>query len=245
MSRLGVVTGGARGIGLAAVEALLGQDVCDEVVVFDREPADIPGVKVVQCDVCDAASVERAVDTLGDAPTVLVNNAGGQPTRPGDPPLDAGQGPWVDIEIWRQTVDLNLNSAFIVTRALAPKMRRGAAICNVSSIGGLVASTGLMAYGASKAALIHWTRSLSIALAGEGIRVNAVAPGFVYTRLWDQHSSRQVFDQMVAAAVPMGTGQDTSDIANTIAFLCSSRASQVTGQTIAVDGGVSVGPRQG
>ena len=236
MTRLAVVTGGARGIGYGIVRALLEQDVVDEVAVLDRDPTAIAEAKVYECDVTDEASVAAALAALGAVPQVLVNNAGGERVRADAIPFD----PFHAVDAWRETIDLNLTSAFIVTRAIAPQMTRGASICNTASIAG-VAPNGLFAYGAAKAALIHWSKSLAAALAPQGIRVNAVAPGFIYTRLWQQLvPTKEMFDQIVRGSVPMGTEQTVEDIADAVAFLCSERAAQITGQVLAIDGGTTV-----
>jgi 3-oxoacyl-[acyl-carrier protein] reductase len=236
VSGLGIVTGGVRGIGLGIVRALLGEGVCDEVAVLDAEPSELAEAKVYPCDVTDEASVQRALKEIGAIPRVLVNNVGG-----GKPDKDAIPfDPWPSVERWRETVDLNLTAAFVVTRNLGPKLTHGAAICNTASIAGLMPGP-LFAYGAAKAALIHWTKSLALALAPQGVRVNAVAPGFVYTRLWAQLADRALFDQMVGASVPLKSEQTPEDIGSTVAFLCSDKASQVTGQVIAIDGGSSAG----
>ncbi|HEX9258078.1 MAG TPA: SDR family oxidoreductase [Acidimicrobiales bacterium] len=242
MSGLGIVTGGARGIGLAAVEALLAAGVVDHIAVLDAETegAEVPsGVTLHKCDVTDEDAVRAAVEAIGEQARVLVNNAGGgkpRPDRTDAVPFD----PFGPVDLWRETVDLNLTSAHVVTRVVAPGMSTGSAICNTASIAGLMPNS-LYAYGAAKAGLIHWTKSMALALAPRGIRVNAVAPGFIYTRLWAQSVPKEMFDMIVGGAVPMGTEQSPSQIADSIAFLCSDRAAQVTGQVIAIDGGSILG----
>src|ERR1041385_2028053 len=233
MTRLAVVTGGARGIGYGIVRALLEQDVVDEVAVLDRDPTAIAEAKGYECAVPGEAWGAAGLAALGAVPQVLVNNAGGERVRADAIPFD----PFHPAPAWRGAIHLNLTSGFIVTRAIAPQMTRGASICNTASIAG-VAPNGLFAYGAAKAALIHWSKSLAAALAPQGIRVNAVAPGFIYTRLWQQLvPTKEMFDQIVRGSVPMGTEQTVEDIADAVAFLCSERAAQITGQVLAIDGG--------
>jgi NAD(P)-dependent dehydrogenase (short-subunit alcohol dehydrogenase family) len=238
MAGLAIVTGGARGIGLAIVRALLEQKVVDEVAVLDIAPVELSEAKVYSCELTDEESVKDALAAIGEVPRVLVNNAGG--SRANEAPTVSGNffDPFPSVEDWRAGIDLNLTSAFIVTRNVAPRMEAGAAICNTASIAGVMPGP-LQAYGAAKAAMIHWTRNLAFALAPRSIRVNAVAPGFIYTRLWEQLAPREMFNTMVNSQVPMHTEQTPEDIANSVAFLCSDRAAQITGQVIAIDGGTS------
>ncbi len=242
MSGFAIVTGGARGIGAAIAAALLAGGEVDHVAAFDLDisGADAPaGVTLHQCDVTDEAQVRNVVASLGRTATVLVNNAGGgkpHPERTDNSPGD----PFGPVDLFRESLDLNLTSAHVVTRVVGPTMASGAAICNTASIAGLMPNA-LFAYGAAKAGLIHWTKCMALALAPRGIRVNAVAPGFIYTRLWEQMLPRQVFDQMVGVAVPMASEQTPAQIADSVAFLCSRRAEQITGQVIAIDGGSILG----
>jgi NAD(P)-dependent dehydrogenase (short-subunit alcohol dehydrogenase family) len=129
-------------------------------------------------------------------------------------------------------------------------MRRGAAICNTSSIAGQIASPALAAYAAAKAGVISYTRSLALQLGPQGIRVNAVAPGLIFTRVWEQlgaalgggdDKARQTFEGAVRNLVPLGAEQTAQDIGRAVAWLCSERAANVTGQVIAVDGGITLG----
>ena len=148
--------------------------------------------------------------------------------------------PFSPVDLFRESVDLNLTSAHLVTSVVGPAMGSGSVICNIASIAGLIPGA-LFAYGAAKAGLIHWTKSMALALAPRGIRVNAVAPGFIYTQLWSESVPRRLFERMVGATVPMGTEQTPAQIADAVSFLCSERAAQVTGQVIAIDGGSTLG----
>jgi 3-oxoacyl-[acyl-carrier protein] reductase len=242
MSALAIVTGGARGIGAAIAAALLADGEVDEVAALDRDPdgaIPIDGVTLYQCDVTDEAQVREVVASLGRHATVLVNNAGGGQPHP-DRTDNVFGDPFGPVDLFRESVDLNLTSAHVVTRVVGPNMASGSAICNTASIAGLMPNS-LFAYGAAKAGLIHWTKGMALALAPRGIRVNAVAPGFIYTRLWEQMLPRSMFDQMVGVAVPMATEQTPAQIADSVAFLCSRRAEQITGQVIAIDGGSVLG----
>lgn len=243
---LAIVTGGSTGIGRAIVRALLDQEVATEVVVWDLRPAlDDPlldGVEQVRCDVTDEDSVLEAFASLGRSPQILVNNAGGDP----NPPDAGGVGlaapdPFGPVEEFRRMVDLNFVSAHVVTSVVGPTLAPGSVICNTASIAGQRPG-GLFAYGAAKAALIHWTASMALALGARRVRVNAVAPGIIRTRLWEQMApERAAYDDLIQQVMPLGSDQSPEDIANAVAFLCSDAAQQITGQVIAIDGGMTLG----
>ncbi len=239
--RLAIVTGGARGLGHAMVRALLDQDVVDRVAVFDLidGPSDDDRITVHRCDVTDVESVRAAYANVGAAPRVLVNNAGGDP---GSGITAAQHGPFEDPEQFRRMVDLNFTSAHVVTSVIGPDLTDGAAICNTASIAGQMASP-LFAYGAAKAALINWTMSMARVLGPKGIRINAVAPGVIRTQLWEQlEPDIDRYKESVAARTPLLSDQTPEEIADAVAFLCSDRASSITGQTLAIDGGMTMGP---
>jgi len=246
MTRLGIVTGGAQGIGLAIVNALLDQSVVDRVAVLDLEPEALadppPNVTTHRCDVTDEDSVRAAYAAIGEAPAVLVNNAGGGEVGtidPEGPPLPAFD-PFSDVGHFRRMVELNFVSAHVVTSVIGPDMDAGSCICNTASIAGQGPSP-LFSYGAAKAALIHWTTSMARALAPRRIRVNAVAPGIIRTRLWERlQPDDAAYESMVTETMPMAEDQKPEDIADAVAFLCSSRAAQITGEIIRIDGGLTL-----
>jgi NAD(P)-dependent dehydrogenase (short-subunit alcohol dehydrogenase family) len=251
-----IVTGGARGLGLGIVKALLEEKVVERVAVIDRELAPPPGdiaehVTGFVADVTDEGQVHRAVEEivarLGAHPDVLCNNAGG-----GDRAwFESGRrNEWDSVETWRRYVDLNLNSVYLVSREVAPRMKSGGAICNTSSIAGMQAAPVLAAYAAAKAGVISYSKTLALQLGPSGIRVNAVAPGLIYTKVWEDlgaalgggdANARTVFESVVRQLVPLGREQTPQDIGRTVAWLCSDKAINVTGQVIAVDGGILLG----
>lgn len=251
-----IVTGGARGLGLAIVRALLADNVVERVAVIDRELAEAPAdlktrVEGFTADVTDEEQIHRAVEAItarfGPHPDVLCNNAGGGDANWFE---EGRQMQWHSMETWRRYVDLNLNSVYLVSKEVVPRMRSGAAICNTSSIAGQLATPLLAAYGAAKAGVISYTRSLALQLGPAGIRVNAVAPGLIYTRIWEQlgaaigggeDKARMAFDHTVRTLAPMGREQTPDDIGRAVAWLCSDRAINVTGQVIAIDGGITLG----
>jgi NAD(P)-dependent dehydrogenase (short-subunit alcohol dehydrogenase family) len=145
---------------------------------------------------------------------------------------------------------VNLNSVYIVSREIVPRMVAGGAVCNTSSIAGMLATPFLAAYAAAKAAVISYTRTLALQVGPKGIRVNAVAPGLIYTKVWEDlgaaigggaERARGTFDMTVRTLTPLGREQTPEDVGNTVAFLCSQRAANITGQVVAVDGGIVLG----
>ncbi|MBE7942301.1 MULTISPECIES: SDR family oxidoreductase [Ramlibacter] len=237
-ARVAIVTGGARGIGLAIARWFLarGQRVAlldidgetlDRAVAALAQPGQVLGL---HCDVGQPQQVEaaaRAVMQRFGRVDALVNNAGVAVFKP---VLDTS------FEEWRHVMATNLDGAFLCTQVFAPLMVHGGAVVNIASISGLRASTLRIAYGTSKAALLHMTRQHAVELGNVGIRVNAVCPGPVETEM-----ARQVHSPAIRAdyhdAIPQGRYGTPEEIANAVGFLCSEEASYVNGQFLAVDGG--------
>ena len=235
-----LVTGGARGIGLAAANRFLAEgwrvallDIDgDNLVKTCKALARPDDILALTCDVADRGGVVKALDAVQakfgrlDA---LVNNAGIAIFKP---ILD------VTYEDWSRVLAVNLTGAFLCTQAAVPLMREtgGGAVVNITSISGLRASTLRTAYGTSKAGLAHLTQQQAIELAPLGIRVNAVAPGPVNTAM-----ALAVHTPEIRADyhdhVPLNRYGLETELANAIYFLCSEQASYITGQEIAVDGG--------
>lgn len=237
--KVALVTGAARGIGLATAKRFLADDwrvaLLDiDNATLDRTCAALPHDKIIAicADVADTAavagSVARIASELGRL-DALVNNAGIAIFKP---ILD------VTYEDWSRVLAVNLTGPFLCAQAAAPLMRDsgGGAIVNITSISGLRASTLRTAYGTSKAGLAHLTQQQAIELASLGIRVNAVAPGPVDTAM-----AKAVHTPEIRAAyhdaIPLNRYGLERELAEAIFFLCSERASYITGQTIAVDGG--------
>jgi len=231
-----IVTGAARGIGLATTSVLLGQGW--RVAMVDRdEPAlmqaaeGLVGAVPVLADVSVPHQVDRmvaeSVAALGGL-DALVNNAGVAAFGP------IGQ---TSFDIWREVMATNLDGVFLCTQAATPELaKRRGAIVNIASISGLRASTLRVAYGTSKAAVIQLTQQQAVELGELGIRVNCVAPGPVNTKL-----ALAVHTPAIRAAyhdaIPLNRYGSESEVAEVIVFLCSEKASYITGQLLAVDGG--------
>ena len=238
--KVALVTGAARGIGLATAKRFLAEGW--RVALLDIDGANLDRTygalaqpertMAITCDVADPAGVARAIATIAEKfgrLDALVNNAGIAIFKP---ILD------VSYEDWSRVLAVNLSGPFLCAQAAAPLMRvsGGGAIVNITSISGLRASTLRTAYGTSKAGLAHLTKQQAAELAMLGIRVNAVAPGPVDTAM-----AKAVHTPEIRAAyhdaIPLNRYGLESELAEAIFFLCSERASYITGQTLAVDGG--------
>ena len=240
IDRVAVVTGAARGIGLAVARRFLEEGYGVALLDIDaptlaRTAASLAPrdrVLAVECDVAEPREVQAAIDRVStrfgriDA---LVNNAGVAVFKP---MLET------TFDEWARVIAVNLTGPFLCTQAAAPIMLRngGGAVVNIGSISGLRASTLRVAYGTSKAALMHLTKQQAAELGELGIRVNAVAPGPVDTAM-----AKQVHTPDIRAdyhdAIPLNRYGTEDEIAAAVAFLCSEAASYVNGQTLAVDGG--------
>jgi len=230
-----LVTGASRGIGQAiALELARGGA---EVVIGYRTGKDEAEAvaketngRVVQADVSSAEEAARLVEEAGEL-DVLVNNAG--ITRDG---LLAR----MPDEDWRTVLDTNLSSVFYTCRAAARSMmrKRAGAIVNLSSIVGVHGNPGQTNYGAAKAGIIGFTKSLARELGGRGVRANVVAPGYVHTQLTDVLPD-ELKEQMVSST-PLGRIGSPEDVAAAVRFLCSDEASFITGEVLLVDGGLGI-----
>jgi NAD(P)-dependent dehydrogenase (short-subunit alcohol dehydrogenase family) len=230
LKKTAVVTGSARGIGLAVAQRF--REAGYRVAGLDIDKQDSGVDLALRCDVSAASQVKDAIANVEKSfgrIDALVNNAGIAVFKP---LLET------TLEEWERVLAVNLTGPFICTQACAPVMLKngGGAVVNIASISGVRASTLRVAYGTSKAALMHLTKQQAAELGNVGIRVNAVAPGPVDTAM-----AQQVHTPAIRAdyhdAIPLNRYGSEREIAEAVVFLCSEAASYINGQTLAVDGG--------
>ncbi|QIO24859.1 SDR family NAD(P)-dependent oxidoreductase [Haloarcula sp. JP-L23] len=240
-----IVTGGTRGIGRATAEAFADRQATvvatyhsDETAAAETraalaERADHDDVGTRQFDVGDHEAVTDAIADVADEygqPTVLVNNAG---------IMSNGLLVRMDPEQWEQVMRTNVTGTFNCTRAVARRMLRGdgGRIVNVASVAAQQGWAGQSNYAASKAAIVGFTRSIASELGGKCIRVNAVAPGYTRTDMYEEELS-DATAEVVATETATGEPASPEDVAEAILFLASERSSYVHGEVLRVDDGL-------
>ncbi len=235
-NKVALVTGAARGIGLATTRLFIEQGW--RVAMVDRDgevlreaAAGLNEASAFVHDISVPDQVDDMVQSVNRAfgrIDAVINNAG---------VADFGPIEKTDFARWRDVMATNLDGVFLVSQAVIPALRetRGALV-NIASISGVRASTLRVAYGTSKAAVIHLTKQQAAELGEYGIRANCVCPGPVRTKL----AMAVHTPEIIAAyhdAIPLNRYGSEREIAEVITFLCSDKASYVTGQVIASDGG--------
>ena len=239
--RVAIVTGGANGLGRAIVDRFVEEGARVVIADIDAEAGKAASTELGSAvtfqptDVADADDVQRAVDVAVEdlgALDIMVNNAGigGSHQRFLDD----------DFEDFERTMAVNILGVMVGCQRAARRMveQGGGTILNTTSIGGINAGPGVMAYRASKAAVIHLSKSIAIELARAGVRVNCIAPAHIPTGI------NTTFDQeaIVRALQPLQRLASPADVAEAALYLASDRAAQITGVVLPVDGGTTAGP---
>jgi 2-keto-3-deoxy-L-fuconate dehydrogenase len=225
--RIAIVTGGGSGIGRAVAERLTAGGA--EVVVANRSES--PG-RWVRTDVSDEDSVRALFEAVGPELHILVNCAGVL--------ASTERTPDIALADWEQAFAVNARGTFLCCKHALARMPRGSAIVNVASVAGMVGVPGRAAYGASKGAVIAFTRALAIDHVRDGIRVNCVCPGTIDTPWIDR-----VIDELgesreaLVARQPLGRLGTAGEIAEAVAYLASDRSRFTTGSQLVVDGGMT------
>ncbi len=228
-----LVTGGSRGIGSEIIKVLLSEGYAVWSLSRTRMD-DTDNLHSIVCDMADRGSVEAALESVIKAAghlDVLVNNAG--ITRD-------GLIMRMKDEAWDEVIAVNLTSVFLTCRRISRLMatRRKGSIINISSVVGIMGNGGQTNYAASKAGIIGFSKSLARELAGRGVRVNVVAPGFIETSMTEVLSDS--IKEQIATQIPLGRIGKVEEVAQTVVFLASEKASYITGQVLAVDGGMAM-----
>jgi len=243
-NKVAVVTGGGRGIGQEIARMLASEGA--KVAVVSRSEsscgkaaeeinAAFPGSAIAYAvDVADHAAVQELAKKIGEdlgTVNILVNNAG--VTRD-------GLLMRMKEEDWDTVLDTNLKGAFNTVKAFMRVLMKAEdpRIINIASVIGLIGNAGQTNYSASKAGLIGFTKAVARELAGRSVTCNAVAPGFITTDMTDELP--QAVKDAVIGKIPLACFGETKDIAETVAFLASPAARYITGQVLAVDGGMTM-----
>ena len=261
--QVAIVTGGARGIGAGIARCLAAEGARVGLIDLDGAEAEATAASLgveavgvgadVSLEGAARDAVERIATRFGGL-DVVVNNAGGggqhSATSIGNPFTNIDQAGW-DAQL-----ATNLRTTFAVSKAAVPHLqhRGGGSIVNIASIAGLIPAVAIPAYGAAKAGVISLTKSLALELGPHNIRVNAICPGFLWTRAWEmlalmlkmtvpQYADmqpRDIFLEQVQRGVPLGREQTPEDIGKLTVFLSSADGANITGQAISVDGGITL-----
>jgi meso-butanediol dehydrogenase / (S,S)-butanediol dehydrogenase / diacetyl reductase len=240
---IAIVSGGGNGIGLACAQRLTADGYRVVIADLDTEAGEIaarvtPGATFIRCDVTKHADIDQVVARaceLGNGRLrALVNNAG-QTSR--------ARFADCDQHAWRMLHEVNLDSVYYMTQAcLDPLIAGGGAVVSLSSVAGLVGTEGLAAYSSTKAAIIALTRSLALEY-GDRVRLNAVCPGDIETRMMARVLADEPLRRAMADRIPARRFGQPEEVANVIAWLLSDESSYVNGAAIPVDGGLTAGLR--
>ncbi len=241
-SRVAVITGASRGLGRAIALALAQQGASLALLARDRSRLEAVAAEVQQVGaraevlICDVTLEEQVAAAAAQVRSrfggvdILVNNAGTNVRKAVTE---------FTLAEWRQVLDTNLTSAFLLCRAVVPLMkgRKHGRILNLTSIMSHVALPGRSAYAASKAGLLGFTRALALELAPEGITVNGISPGPVATEMNRPILENPELSRDFAARIPLGRWGTEREVAELALYLCSEAAGWITGTDVVVDGG--------
>jgi NAD(P)-dependent dehydrogenase (short-subunit alcohol dehydrogenase family) len=248
--KVALVTGGASGLGLAVANQMVAAGAKVVLVDWDHKALEAATamiaqsggeVRSVQGDVSDPATATEAIEMVTSSfgrLDILFNNAGIDP-------LGARSVVETDISDWDRILDVNVKSAFLMSRAAIPLMRQsgGGAIVNTASIAGIKPAGDEAAYSVSKAAMVSLTGALALDFAADGIRANCVCPGYMEMVMTDRRRDLTEDQQVARAAgaaarVPLGRQGSYEEVAKAVLFLAGPDASYVTGAALVVDGGL-------
>jgi 3-oxoacyl-[acyl-carrier protein] reductase len=245
-NKVAIVTGSARGIGKAIALKLaeVGADIVVNDIPAAAEALESTAAEIralnrkalaVTADVSAAPDVARLIETAATAMgriDILVNNAG--VTRD-------GLVMRMSDEDWDTVLNIDLKSAFLCTRAVLRYMmkQRWGRIVSIASVVGIVGNAGQANYASAKAGIIGLTKSIAKEVGSRGITANAIAPGFIETRMTEQLDEKQ--RQALVQRIPLGSIGTPRDVAEAVAFLASEEAKYITGQVLGIDGGMSLG----
>lgn len=226
-----LVTGAAQGIGRAIAELL--QDG-NHLYVIDKQETDfIKKLKETENfdfylqDIADRNGLSSVIEKLKDVQfDAVVNDAG-----------EVYLEKWDELKLdtWDRTLAVNVTAPLHLVHALRGNLRRGASVVNIASVDGMVAAYDTIAYAASKAALINLTKSLAAVLGEKGVRVNAIAPGWVETEM-----TKDTLPEESTYMTPLKRNAQAADVANLVEFLVSDKSNFISGETIVVDGGLTI-----
>ena len=240
-NKVALVLGGAKGIGLAISQRFAREGA--SVVLGGRTPeklekvaAQLPQGKhlVVPCDVSSADEVQnlaqRVIDEYGRV-DVLVNNAG---------VIVQGRIHEISLNDWETLMATDLNGVFYCTHYFMPELLKTKGnVVNISSVSGLGGDWGMSVYNAAKGAVTNFTRALAMDYGADGVRVNAICPGFTFTELTEDMKQNEPLLQKFYERIPLKRAGEPEDIADAIAFIASDDARYITGVNLPVDGGLT------
>ena len=223
-----LVTGASGGIGAAIAENLVIDGYQVVGTFFKAQPEESENIKYVKVDLSDRKSTEEFLsDIQSDSFDCIVNCAGVFLEENVDD---------FNLPSWDTSIELMLTAPYIIIHKLSKNMPSGSSIINIVSTDGLTGGSTSFGYSAAKAGLINLTKSLSNVLANKGIRVNAVAPGWVDTKMGPEEGA---FKETVEKTIPLKRLGNVKEVANSVSFLASNKSSYITGEIINVDGGLN------